>query len=124
MLAVIVSPHGFTTALMSEASIVPGASHRRITPTACPGRVLGAASQVRSCFVQPSQLVIQLRVARPLQTDRTAFTVISFPASSKLFIFMIVPSVNVIPCVYAGVHVEYPCGRYDRELTFSVYVQP
>src|SRR6266487_1571441 len=80
MLAVIVSPHGFTTALMSEASIVPGASHRRITPTACPGRVLGAASQVRSCFVQPSQLVIQLRVARPPhQTVRASFDAYSFP---------------------------------------------
>src|SRR5260370_34687295 len=64
MLAVVVSPHRFTTALTSEASIVPGASYRRITPTACPGRVLGAASQVRSCFVQLSQLVLQLRVAR------------------------------------------------------------
>src|SRR6266487_3711714 len=74
MLAVIVSPHGFTTALMSEASIVPGASHRRITPTACPGRVLGAASQVRSCFVQPSQLVIQLRVARPSPNRTCSFT--------------------------------------------------
>src|SRR4051794_7282841 len=65
MLAVVVSPHRFTTALTSEASIVPGASYHRITPTACPGRVLGAASQVRSCFVQLSQLVLQLRVARP-----------------------------------------------------------
>src|SRR5258708_8478445 len=64
MLAVVASPHRFTTALTSEASIVPGASYRRITPTACPGRVLGAASQVRSCFVQLSQLVLQLRVAR------------------------------------------------------------
>src|SRR2546423_5029022 len=65
MLAVVVSPHRFTTALTSEASIVPGASYRRITPTACPGRVLGAASQVRSCFVQLSQPVLQLRVAPP-----------------------------------------------------------
>src|SRR2546429_4111925 len=65
MLAVVVSPHRFTTALTSEASIVPGASYHRITPTACPGRVLGAASQVKSCFVQLSQLVLQLRVARP-----------------------------------------------------------
>src|SRR6266566_6506879 len=64
-LAVVVSPHRFTTALTSEASIVPGASYRRITPTACPGRVLGAASQVRSCFVQLSQPVLQLRVAPP-----------------------------------------------------------
>src|SRR5260221_4806661 len=65
MLAVVASPHRFTTALTSEASIVPGASYRRITPTACPGRELGAASQVRSCFVQLSQLVLQLRVAPP-----------------------------------------------------------
>src|SRR5271157_2608296 len=47
MLAVVVSPHRFTTALASEASIVPRASHREITLAACLGRVLGAEPQVR-----------------------------------------------------------------------------
>ena|SRR6266700_5789860 len=46
MLAVIVSPRGFTTALVSEASIVPRASHHEITLVACLGRVLGAEPQV------------------------------------------------------------------------------
>src|SRR6184192_3275587 len=66
MLAVVVSPHRFTTALTSEASIVPGASYRRITPTACPGRVLGAEPQVRCRCLRLPQLVRQLRVALPL----------------------------------------------------------
>src|SRR5258708_3053572 len=83
MLAVVASPHRFTTALTSEASIVPGASYRRITPTACPGRVLGAASQVRSCFVQLSQLVLQLRVA-PLFPNRTG-PFLCHPALQSLF---------------------------------------
>src|SRR5437588_6589882 len=65
MLAVIVFPHGFTTALASEAFIVPRASHRRITPTACPGRVLGAEPQVRCRCLRLPQLVRQLRVAPP-----------------------------------------------------------
>ena len=66
MLAVIVFPHGFTTALASEAFIVPRASHRRITPTACLGRVLGAEPQVRCRCLRLPQLVRQLRVAPPL----------------------------------------------------------
>src|SRR5437868_6210283 len=65
MLAVIVFPHGFTTALASEAFIVPRASHRRITPTACLGRVLGAEPQVRCRCLRLPQLVRQLRVAPP-----------------------------------------------------------
>ena len=65
MLAVVVSPHRFTTTLTSEASIVPGASYRRITPTACPGRVLGAEPQVRCRCLRLPQLVRQLRVAPP-----------------------------------------------------------
>src|SRR2546425_1269464 len=47
MLAVVVAPRGFTTARMSEASIVPRASPREIALTACLGRVLGAEPQVR-----------------------------------------------------------------------------
>src|SRR5256885_13075006 len=73
MLAVIVSPHGFTTALASEASIVPGASHRRITPAACHGRVLGAEPQVRCRCLRLSQLLIQLRVARPFPNRTGTF---------------------------------------------------
>jgi len=65
MLAVVVAPHGFTTARVSEASIVPRASHRRITPAACLGRVLGAEPQVRCRCLRLSQLLIQLRVAPP-----------------------------------------------------------
>src|SRR5712691_8076663 len=65
MLAVAVSPHGFTTALASEASIVPRASHREITLAACLGRVLGAEPQVRCRCMRLPQLFIQLHVARP-----------------------------------------------------------
>src|SRR5947207_15700939 len=70
MLAVVVSPHGFTTALLSEASIVLRASHREITFAACLSRVLGAEPQVRCRFLRLSQLFIQLRVA-PLPPNRT-----------------------------------------------------
>src|SRR5260221_12815939 len=113
MLAVVVSPHRFTTALTSEASIVPGASYRRITPTACPGRVLGAASQVRSCFVQLSQLVLRLRVARPPPNHACTFQCTWLSSISKMIL-----SVNVIPCVSVGVHIGYPYGKYGREPAF------
>ena len=73
MLAVIVFPHGFTTALASEAYIVPRASHRRITPTACLGRVLGAEPQVRCRCLRLPQLVRQLRVAPPSPNQYVPF---------------------------------------------------
>src|SRR5438309_1796868 len=113
MLAVVVSPHRFTTALTSEASIVPGASYRRITPTACPGRVLGAASQVRSCFVQLSQLVLQLRVARPPPNHACTFPCTWLSSLSRMLLF-----VSVLASFGAGVHIGYPYGKYGREPAF------
>lgn len=79
MLAVIVSSHDFTTARMSEASIVPRASHRQITPTACPGRVLGAASQVRSCLFNSHSSSYSLVSHAPSQTVQASFPAHSFP---------------------------------------------
>src|SRR5258708_7044852 len=78
MLAVVVAPHGFTTAFASEASIVPRASHRQITPTACPGRILRAEPQVRypliltashaaSCRTPPSKPGVQISLHRAFQ---------------------------------------------------------
>src|SRR2546430_2419424 len=83
MLAVIVFPHGFTTALASEAFIVPRASHRRITPTACLGRVLGAEPQVRCRYLRLPQLVRQLRVAPPFPNRTGPFR--CHPAFQSLF---------------------------------------
>ncbi len=69
------SPHGFTTALASEASIVPRASHREITPAACLGRVLGAEPQVR-CRVFGSHSYSYNFVSHvPLRTVRDRFRV-------------------------------------------------
>src|SRR5260370_6663223 len=85
MLAVVVSPHGFTTALASEASIVPRASHREITLAACLGRVLGAEPQVRCRCMRLPQLFIQLRVALPPPNRTCAFPshpALQLPASS------------------------------------------
>src|SRR6266516_5174327 len=109
MLAVVVSPHRFTTALTSEASIVPGASYRRITPTACPGRVLGAASQVRSCFIQLSQLVLQLRVARPPPNCTCSFHCMQLSS-----IIGVIPSVNVILFVSEDAPRGGPCGTCGK----------
>ncbi len=121
MLAVIVSPHGFTTALMSEASIVPGASHRRITPTACPGRVLGAASQVRSCFVQPSQLVIQLRVARPPPNCTCIFRCIQLSVCSfRLPLSRRLSFMDGLVTVVANNQGLSPAGSHDFDPEWSL----
>jgi hypothetical protein len=82
MLAVVVAPHGFTTAFASQASILPRASHRQITPTACPGRILRAEPQVRypliltashaaSCHTPPSKLHVQLSLHAAFQHQRS-----------------------------------------------------
>src|SRR2546421_5835228 len=95
MLAVIVFPHGFTTALASEAFIVPRASHRRITPTACLGRVLGAEPQVRCRCLRLPQLVRQLRVAPPSQNRTCPFTGIRL----ALYVFLDIFSIRECSCV-------------------------
>src|SRR5712692_2354773 len=74
MLAVVVSPHGFTTALLSEASIVLRASHREITLAACLSRVLGAEPQVRCRCLRLPQLFRPLRVAPPSPNRTCSFT--------------------------------------------------
>jgi hypothetical protein len=80
MLAVAVSPHGFTTALASEASIVPRASHREITLAACLGRVLGAEPQV-GCRVFGSHSYSYSFVSHsPLRTVRAGFLAHGSPA--------------------------------------------
>src|SRR5260221_14385110 len=65
MLAVVVAPHGFTTAFASEASIVPRASHRQITPTACPGRILRAEPQVRYPLILTASHAASCRTPLP-----------------------------------------------------------
>src|SRR5271157_163807 len=81
MLAVVVSPHRFTTALASEASVVPRASHREITLAACLGRVLGAEPQVR-CRIFGSHSYSYNFVSHPFpQTARAGFPACSFPVS-------------------------------------------
>src|SRR3989442_4346102 len=72
MLVVVVAPHGFTTACASEASIVPRASHRRITPAACLGRVLGAEPQVRSCSFRSHSYSYSFVSRPPSRTGRAA----------------------------------------------------
>src|SRR6266700_273477 len=74
MLAVVVSPRGFTTALVSEASIVPRASHHEITLVACLGRVLGAEPQV-GCRLIDSHSYSYSFVSHPSsRTGQAAFT--------------------------------------------------
>src|SRR6266487_4855193 len=81
MLAVVVAPRGFTTARMSEASIVPRASPREIALTACLGRVLGAEPQVR-CRWFDSHSYSYSFVSHPLsQTERAPFNALGFPGS-------------------------------------------
>src|SRR2546421_11393246 len=83
MLAVVVAPRGFTTAQMSEASIVPRASHRRIAPAACLGRVLGAEPQVR-CRVFGSHSYSYNFVSHPpLRTVLATFTAHGSPVDRK-----------------------------------------
>lgn len=129
MLAVVVAPHGFTTARVSEASIVPRASHRRITPAACPGRVLGAEPQVRCRCLRLSQLLIQLRVARPfpnragyfhstrLSRDvappvlglcdihRTRWVLSTFPCTPS-------PCIGRYPDHLSTMSAQFPCGSH------------
>src|SRR5713226_4631599 len=87
MLAVAVSPHGFTTALASEASIVPRASHREITLAACLGRVLGAEPQVGCCWFNSHSYSYSFVSHPPLQTVRATLTAYGFPFTlySKVF---------------------------------------
>ena len=75
MLAVAVSPHGFTAALASEASIVPRASHREITLAACLGRVLGAEPQVGCCWSNSHSYSYSFVSHPPLRTVRDRFRV-------------------------------------------------
>jgi len=84
MLAVAVSPHGFTTALASEASIVPRASHREITLAACLGRVLGAEPQVGCCWFNSHSYSYSLVSHAPPRTGRAAFTAFGSPVSSSV----------------------------------------
>ncbi len=89
MLAVAVSPHGFTTALASEASIVPRASHREITLAACLGRVLGAEPQVGCCWFNSHSYSYSLVSHTPLRTGRTNFLVSGSPAIPRSHSFLL-----------------------------------
>src|SRR5271157_6018501 len=76
MLAVVMSPHGFTTALASEASIVPRASYRQITLAACLGRVLGAEPQVSCHWFDSHSSSYSFVSHPPSQTGLDPFDVI------------------------------------------------
>src|SRR5260370_18045957 len=103
MLAVAVSPHGFTTALASEASIVPRASHREITLAACLGRVLGAEPQVGCCWFNSHSYSYSLVSHAPLRTGQA-----SFPASGSPGPQFIVPGLLHPPVQHSYLPSEQP----------------
>src|SRR6266568_790978 len=118
MLAVVVSPHGFTTALASEASIVPRAPHREITPAACLGRVLGAEPQVR-CRVFGSHSYSYNFVSHaPLRTGRAPFSASGSPGPQFIF-----PGLSHPPVQHRYLPSEQPCtpfpciGHYPDHLS-------
>src|SRR6266516_3934935 len=73
MLAVTPFPHEFGAALASEASIVPGAPHHRVTPVACPGRVPRAEPRVGSRRIGPNSYACSLVSHAPLRTGHASF---------------------------------------------------
>src|SRR6266496_909159 len=119
MLAVAVSPHGFTTALLSEASIVLRASHREITLAACLSRVLGAEPQVRCRCLRLPQLFVQLRVARPSPNRTGTFQRIRLSSIVVILAFLrALTSLRVI-----SVHViGSPCSTASWHLLQSISV--
>src|SRR5229473_1638746 len=114
MLAVAVSPHGFTTALASEASIVPRASHREITLAACLGRVLGAEPQVGCCWSNSHSYSYSFVSHPPLRTGLTSFQLSGSPVTPRFCAWRL--------CVV--VHAEYSYGTASRPPAFFAVERP